>query len=56
MKKTIDQMINDGVASIEMEGFHIDDQAKIWCKQFLLKQITKEEYIELVKKKAGVIA
>lgn len=56
MKKSIDQMINDGVASIEMEGYHIDEQAKIWCKQLLLGQITMDEYIQLVKNKAGVTA
>ncbi|MDD6644474.1 MAG: hypothetical protein PUE67_00180 [Oscillospiraceae bacterium] len=53
---TIDKSINNAAASIEMEGFHIDEQSKIWCKQLLLKEITMEEYISKVKQKAGVTA
>ncbi|MGN0461181.1 MAG: hypothetical protein ACI4HZ_01925 [Ruminococcus sp.] len=51
---TIDKSINNAAASIEMEGFHIDEQSKIWCKQLLLNEITMEEYISKVKQKAGV--
>lgn len=51
---TIDKSINNASASIEMEGFHIDEQSKIWCKQLLLNEITMEEYISKVKQKAGV--
>lgn len=53
---TIDKSIKNAVASIEMEGFHIDEQSKIWCKQLLLNEITMEEYISKVKQKAGVTA
>ena len=52
--KTIDKSIKNALASIEMEGFCIDEQSKIWCKQLLMKEITMEEYIDLVKQKAGV--
>lgn len=52
--KTIDKAINNAVASVEMEGFHIDEQSKRWCKQLLLNEITMEEYINKVKQKAGV--
>ena len=51
---TIDKTIANAVASVEMEGLHIDEQSKIWCKQLLLKEITMEEYIDLVTQKAGV--
>lgn len=53
---SIDKSINNAVASIEMEGFHIDEQSKIWCKQLLLNEITMEEYISKVKQKVGVTA
>lgn len=53
-KQSIDKSIKNAVASVEMEGFHIDEQSKIWCKQLLLKEITMEEYIRRVKQKAGV--
>lgn len=52
--KSLDKSIENAAASVEMEGFHIDEQCKIWCRQLLQKEITMEEYISLVKKKAGV--
>lgn len=52
--KSINKSINNAVASIEMEGYHIDEQSKVWCRQLLLKEITMEEYIKRVKQKAGV--
>lgn len=55
-KKSFDKSINNAAASVEMEGFHIDEQSKAWCRQLLLKEITMEEYIKLVKQKAGVSA
>ena len=53
-EKTIEKAINNAAASVEMEGYHIDEQSKEWCRQLLRKEITTEEYISLVKKKAGV--
>lgn len=52
--KSLDKAISNAAASVEMEGFHINDQSKIWCKQLLLKEITMEEYIKRIKQKAGV--
>lgn len=52
--KSIENTIEDAAASVEMEGYHIDEQSKEWCRQLLRKEITMEEYIILVKKKAGV--
>lgn len=53
--KSIENTIEDAAASVEMEGYHIDEQSKEWCRQLLRKEITMEEYIILVKKKAGVV-
>ena len=50
-EKTIEKAINNAAASVEMEGYHIDEQSKEWCRQLLRKEITTEEYISLVKKK-----
>lgn len=54
--KSCDKAIENAVASVEMEGYQIDEQSKEWCKKLLLNEITMEEYIELVKLKAGVTA
>lgn len=54
--KSYDMAIENAVASVEMEGYQIDEQSKEWCKKLLLNEITMEEYIELVKLKAGVTA
>jgi len=51
---TIEKEMSNAAASIEMEGFSIDEKAKIWCRQLLKKEITMEEYISLIKQKAGV--
>jgi hypothetical protein len=37
-----------------MEGFSVDEQAKLWCKKLLNNEITMEEYISIAKAKAGV--
>ena len=55
-KISIEQSIKNASASVEMEGFHIDQQSKEWCKKLLNKEITISQYIELVKEKAGVTA
>lgn len=54
--KSYDKAIENAVESVEMEGCQIDEQSKEWCKKLLLNEITMEEYIELVKLKAGVTA
>lgn len=53
---SIENAIKNAAASVEMEGYHIDEQSKIWCRQLLRNEISMEEYIELVKIKAGVIS
>lgn len=50
----IEKAINNAAASIEMEGFSIDEQSKMLCRKLLLNEITMEQYIALVKQRAGV--
>lgn len=52
----IEKAIKNASASVEMEGFSVDEQSKIWCRKLLLNEITMEQYISLVKEKAGVNA
>lgn len=51
---SIDKAIENSAASVEMEGFVIDDQCKNWCRQLLQGELTLEEYIILVKQRFGV--
>jgi hypothetical protein len=51
---SIDKAIEISAASVEMEGYHIDERCKDWCRQLLQGKITMEEYIVLVKQQAGV--
>lgn len=50
----IEKTVKIAVASLKMEGLNVDEQAKKWCKDLLKKEITLEEYILLVKTRAGV--
>ena len=51
---SIDRAINNSAASVEMEGFLIDEQCKDWCRKLLQGELTMEEYIDLVKEKSGI--
>ena len=51
---SIDKAINNAAASVEMEGFIIDEQCKEWCHQGLENKITMEQYIQLVLVQAGI--
>lgn len=55
-EKEIEKAIKNASASVEMEGFSIDEQSKILCKKLMLNEITMDDYILLVKQKAGVNA
>lgn len=52
--KTSAKIINNAVASLEMEGFIISDEHKALCNKFINKEISLTQYIELVKKSIGV--
>lgn len=51
---SVDKAIENAVASVEMEGFSVDEQSKEWCKQLLNNEITMEQYISLLKQSVGV--
>ena len=53
---SIDKAIENSAASIEMEGYELDEQCKEWCRKVLLGEMTMEEYIVLIKRWAGVPA
>lgn len=50
----IEKSIKNISSSMEMEGLFIDERAKDWCRQLLQDNISMEDYIALVKQKAGV--
>ena len=47
-----EQAIANAAASVEMEGFTVTAQQKEWCRRLLDKEITKEEYIRLIREYA----
>ncbi len=51
---SVEQAIANAAASVEMEGYRIDEQSKAWCEMLLRGELTMERYIQLVKEKAGV--
>ena len=51
---SVDKAIENAVASVEMEGFSVDEQSKEWCKQLLTNVITMEQYTCLLKQSVGV--
>lgn len=53
---SIERAINNAAASVEMEGYHIDEQSREWCRMLLNRELSMEQYIQLVKEKAGVTA
>lgn len=53
---SIDKAIENAVASVEMEGYQIDNECVQWCKKLLEKEINIDQYIALVKEKSGVVA
>ena len=42
-EKTIENAIKNAAASVEMEGYHIDEQSKEWCHQLLRKEISVKD-------------
>ena len=51
---SIDKAIENAVASIEMEGFSIDEHSKDLCRMLLNNEISMEQYISLIKQSVGV--
>ena len=54
MKRAVStqQAIANAAASVEMEGLTVTAQHKEWCRKLLNKEITKAEYIRLVRESA----
>ena len=52
---SIDKAIENAVASVKLEGYQVDSECLQWCKKLLEKEINMEQYITLVKQKAGVV-
>lgn len=51
---SIDKAIENAVASVEMEGFSIDEQSKDLCRKLLNNEISMEQYISFIKQSVGV--
>ena len=52
---SIDQAVKIAAASLEMEGYHIDQDCIQLCKKLLNNEINMDEYIVIVKQKAEVL-
>ena len=50
----IEKAIANAAASMEIEGLHVDEQSKEWCRKVLRGEMTFEQYMELAKEKAGI--
>ena len=44
----IEKAIRNAAASVEIEGYHINEQTKEWVRLLLEEKITMDEYIALV--------
>ena len=51
---TAERAVSNAVASVEMEGFRISEEAKALCMQVLNGQMDKNTYIALAMQRAGV--
>ena len=50
------EAIENAAASVEMEGFKVSEQSKVWCEQLLNQETTFDQYLALALKQAGVSA
>ncbi len=48
-EETVNKPIANTAASMEMEGFHVDDECRAWCRKLLLKEISFEQYLAYAK-------
>ena len=53
-EESINRALKNAVASVEMEGFHVDKDSTEWCRKVLNNEMTKAEYIARVLAKAGI--
>ena len=50
------EAIENAAASVEMVGFKISEESKVWCEQLLNHEITFDQYLALALKRVGVPA
>jgi len=53
---SVNKSIANAAASVEMEGFHVDDECREWCRKLLMKEISFERYLAYAKEKVGASA
>ena len=51
---SIDKAVENAMVSVQMEGYEVDDECVLRCKQLLRKEISYEQYLAFVKQKSGV--
>ena len=51
---TNERIIRNATASLEIEGFIVEDKYKFLCNKLLNKENTMSQYIEIVKKQQGI--
>lgn len=49
-----EKILNNSIASLEMEGFNISEQSKIFCKELLDNKISISQYIQMIKELQGI--
>ena len=50
------EVLENATASVEMEGFKVSEQSKVWCEQLLNHESTFDQYLALALKRVGVPA
>lgn len=53
---SVNKSIAHAAASVEMEGFHVDDECREWCRKLLMKEISFEQYLAYAKEKVETSA
>jgi len=51
---TAERAVDNAVASVEMEGFHVSEETKELCMKVLNGQMDYATYLMLAKQRAGV--
>lgn len=44
-----EEALNSAIASVEIEGYKLDEQQKAFCLEFVSGNINKEDFINLIK-------
>ena len=51
-----EKAVENAVASVEMEGFQVDEETKMMCERLLKGEITYDEYLAFVLQSLKVTA